>query len=54
MKALVKSTPKTGLWLEEVPVPEIGINDVLIQVKKASICRTNVHILKWDDWAKCP
>ena len=52
MKALVKSKPEPGLWLEEVPVPEIGINDVLIRVKKASICGTDVHILKWDDWAK--
>jgi threonine 3-dehydrogenase len=52
MKALVKSRPEPGLWLEEVPVPEIGINDVLIRVKKASICGTDVHILKWDDWAK--
>src|ERR1700677_3638275 len=52
MKALVKSRPEPGLWLEDVPVPEIGINDVLIRVKKASICGTDVHILKWDDWAK--
>src|SRR3978361_1619614 len=52
MKALVKSRPEPGLWLEDVPVPEIGINDVLVRVKKASICGTDVHILKWDDWAK--
>jgi threonine 3-dehydrogenase len=52
MKALVKSRPEPGLWLEEVPVPEIGINDVLVRVKKASICGTDIHILKWDDWAK--
>jgi threonine 3-dehydrogenase len=52
MKALVKSRPEPGLWLEEVPVPEIGINDVLIRVKKAAICGTDIHILKWDDWAK--
>lgn len=52
MKALVKSKPEPGLWMEEVPVPTIGINDVLIRVKKASICGTDVHILKWDDWAK--
>ena len=51
MQALVKSRPEPGLWLEEVPVPEIGINDVLVRVKKASICGTDVHILKWDDWA---
>ena len=52
MKALVKSKPEPGLWLEEVPVPEIGINDVLIRVKKASICGTDIHILNWDDWAQ--
>jgi threonine 3-dehydrogenase len=52
MKALVKSKPEPGLWLEDVPVPEIGINDVLIRVKKASICGTDIHILNWDDWAK--
>ncbi len=52
MQALVKSRPEPGLWMEEIPVPEIGINDVLIRVKKASICGTDIHILKWDDWAK--
>jgi threonine 3-dehydrogenase len=52
MKALVKSKAEPGLWMEQVPVPSIGINDVLIRVKKASICGTDVHILKWDDWAK--
>ena len=51
MKALVKSRPEPGLWLEEVPVPEIGINDVLIRVHRASICGTDLHILKWDAWA---
>ncbi len=51
MQALVKSRPEPGLWLEEAPVPEIGINDVLVRVKKASICGTDVHILKWDEWA---
>ncbi|GIU78419.1 MAG: L-threonine 3-dehydrogenase [Bryobacteraceae bacterium] len=52
MKALVKKKAEPGLWLEEVPVPEIGINDVLIRVEKASICGTDVHIWKWDDWAQ--
>ena len=51
MKALVKSRPEPGLWLEEVPIPEIGINDVLVRVRKASICGTDVHILNWDAWA---
>jgi len=51
MKALVKSKAEPGLWLEEVPVPEIGISDVLVRVKKASICGTDIHILNWDAWA---
>ncbi len=52
MKALVKSRPEPGLWLEEVPVPEIGINDVLIRVDRTSICGTDVHIWNWDEWAR--
>ncbi len=52
MKALVKSRAEPGLWLEEVPVPEIGINDVLIRVDRTSICGTDVHIYSWDDWAR--
>ena len=51
MPALVKKYAKPGLWLDEVPVPEMGINDVLIKVHKASICGTDVHIWKWDDWS---
>ncbi len=51
MKALVKRHPKPGLWLEEVPMPEYGINDVLIKVAKTAICGTDVHIFDWDDWA---
>ncbi len=51
MRALVKSRPEPGLWMEEVAVPEIGINDVLIRVERASICGTDLHILKWDAWA---
>ncbi len=52
MKALVKSKAQPGLWLEEVPVPEIGVNDVLVQIDRTGICGTDVHIYKWDDWAK--
>lgn len=52
MKALVKKQAKEGLWLEEVPVPEIGINDILIKVLKTSICGTDVHIYNWDSWAQ--
>lgn len=52
MKALVKKHRRLGLWLEEVPIPEIGSNDVLIQVHKTSICGTDVHIWNWDAWAQ--
>jgi threonine 3-dehydrogenase len=52
MKALVKRYPKPGLWMEEVPVPEPGINDVLIQIHKTSICGTDIHIWNWDAWAQ--
>jgi threonine 3-dehydrogenase len=52
MKALLKSKPQPGLWLEEVPVPQIGINDVLIKIHKTAICGTDIHIFNWDDWAK--
>jgi threonine 3-dehydrogenase len=52
MKALVKRRAEPGLWLEDVPKPGIGINDVLIQVDRTGICGTDLHIFKWDDWAK--
>jgi threonine 3-dehydrogenase len=52
MKALVKSRPEPGLWVEDVPVPAVGINDVLIKVEMTGICGTDLHIHKWDDWAK--
>ena len=52
MKALVKAEAKPGLSLREVPIPAIGINDVLIRVDRAGICGTDLHIYKWDDWAQ--
>ncbi len=52
MKALVKKSPEPGLWLEEVPIPEVGGNDVLIKIEKTSICGTDVHIYDWDAWAR--
>jgi threonine 3-dehydrogenase len=52
MLALVKKEPKPGLWLDEVPMPRIGINDVLIMVLRTGICGTDVHIETWDAWAK--
>lgn len=52
MKALVKSRPEPGLWLEEVPQPEPGTNEVLIRVRKTGICGTDLHVYNWDDWAQ--
>lgn len=52
MKALVKKNAESGLWLEDVPVPEVGINDVLVKIHKTAICGTDVHIYKWDEWAR--
>jgi len=51
MRALVKAEAAEGLWLEDVPEPEVGINDVLIRVHKTGICGTDLHIYEWDDWA---
>jgi threonine 3-dehydrogenase len=52
MKALVKSRAARGLWLEEVPEPEPGINDVKIRVLLTGICGTDLHIYEWDEWAR--
>lgn len=52
MKALVKKEAKSGLWLEDVPEPQIGINGVLIKVDRTGICGTDLHIYKWDTWAQ--
>ncbi len=52
MKALVKREAREGLWLEDIPEPQIGINDVLIRVRRTSICGTDVHIYNWDEWAR--
>ena len=52
MKALVKKYAKPGIWMEEVPMPEVGVNDVLIKVKKAAICGTDLHMYKWDEWSQ--
>lgn len=51
MKALVKKYSKPGIWLDEVPVPEYGHDDVLIKIKKTAICGTDIHIYNWDEWA---
>jgi len=52
VKALVKSRAEPGLWLEDVPEPEVGINDVKIRVDRTGICGTDVHIHRWDAWAQ--
>lgn len=52
MKSLVKAKAEPGLWLEESPMPENGINDVLIKVRRTAICGTDMHIWKWDEWAQ--
>ena len=52
MKALVKREARPGLWLEDVLVPQIGINDVLIRVDRTGICGTDLHIYDWDAWAE--
>lgn len=52
MKALVKRSAEVGLWMEDVPMPTISDNDLLIKVKKTAICGTDVHIYKWDEWSQ--
>ncbi len=51
MKALVKAKSEPGIWMQDIPVPEVGHNDVLIKVRKTSICGTDLHIYNWDEWA---
>jgi len=52
MKALSKSEAREGLWMVQAPVPTPGPNDLLIRVRQSSICGTDVHIYRWDDWAQ--
>lgn len=52
MKALVKSKAEKGIWMEDIPLPVIGPNEVLIKVVKSAICGTDLHIYKWDEWAQ--
>jgi threonine 3-dehydrogenase len=52
VKALVKKQSAAGLWLEDVPEPDFGINDVLIRVSHTGICGTDLHIYDWDEWAR--
>lgn len=52
MKALVKARQEKGIWMQEAPVPEPGLNDVIIKVKKSAICGTDLHIYQWDEWSQ--
>lgn len=52
MRALVKAKSEPGIWMQEAPVPEYGLNDVLIKIKKTAICGTDIHIYLWDEWAQ--
>ncbi len=52
MKALVKSKPERGIWMEDIPTPTVGHNDVLIKISRSAICGTDIHIYQWDEWAK--
>jgi len=52
MKALVKAKREVGLWMQEIPIPEVGINDVLIKIQRTAICGTDIHIYNWDAWAR--
>ena len=52
MKALVKAKAERGIWMQDIEQPEVGHNDVLIKVNRTAICGTDIHIFKWDDWAK--
>lgn len=52
MRALVKKSAEPGIWMEDVPKPEIGPNEVLVKVEKTAICGTDLHIYKWDEWSQ--
>jgi threonine 3-dehydrogenase len=52
MKALVKAKRERGIWMQDVPKPTVGHNDVLIRVNRSAICGTDIHIYQWDDWAQ--
>jgi threonine 3-dehydrogenase len=51
MRALVKRKAERGIWMEDVPEPKVGMNDVLIRVMRTAICGTDLHIYQWDEWA---
>lgn len=52
MKALGKLKPEVGIWMYDAKIPEIGVNDVLIKIRKTAVCGTDIHIYNWDEWAR--
>jgi len=52
MKALIKAKAERGIWMQDIDEPEVGHNDVLIKINQTAICGTDIHIFKWDDWAR--
>ena len=52
MKALVKAKPERGIWMQDIDMPKVGHNDVLIKVNRTAICGTDIHIYQWDEWAQ--
>ena len=52
MQTLAKLKPEVGIWMDEVPIPDIGPNDVLIKIRKTAICGTDIHIYNWDEWSQ--
>lgn len=54
MKALSKLKAEEGIWMTDVPEPEVGHNDLLIKIRKTAICGTDVHIYNWDEWSQKP
>ena len=52
MRSLVKAKREPGIWMQDVPVPDYGVNDVLIKIHKTAICGTDIHIYSWDEWAQ--
>ncbi len=52
MKALVKARPEPGIWMQDMPMPQLGVDDVLIKIRKTAICGTDIHIYNWDEWSR--
>jgi len=52
MKAIVKAKAEKGIWMQDVEIPKVGVNDILIKIKKTAICGTDLHIYRWDEWSQ--